>query len=64
MKKLKKDALSGFTLISEHKPAKQQTYRVALENGTLTTAYWDGSAFDIDNVTYWADRTKSALKRN
>lgn len=58
MKKLKKDPLSGFTLLSEQKPGKQSTYRVSLENGTLTTSYFDGTAFDIDNVTHFADRAK------
>jgi len=64
MKKLKKDPFRDFTQLDQETPKRAQTYRVALQNGCLTSSYWDGSAFDQEQVTHWADRPKSALKRN
>lgn len=58
MKKLKKDPLRDFTSLIEEKPIRPATYRVSLENGTLTTAYFDGSTFDQEQVSHWADRAK------
>lgn len=58
VKKLRKDPLAGFTKIEDSTPSKKGTYRI-YDGKALMVSYWDGSAFEISDVSYWSERAKT-----